>query len=210
MSQQIALFVSEQKLKSFTSINENVSPRDLVPFILNAQDIELQNYLGSTFYMQLKSQVLNNTLTAANQFLIDNYIAAALCNWGLMRALPFLRTKIYNKSVMTPTSDSSQSTTLEELKFLQEQCRSTAETYTKRMLERLILHPNDYPAYTAPSSLDGQLPDKNDPYFGGLVATGRPYAYTKRATYRYRNGGYGGYGGDFYGCQGCYDLPGAY
>lgn len=206
MSQQIALFVSEQKLKSFTAVNENVSPRDLVPFILNAQDIELQNYLGSTFYQQLKSQVLNNNLTAANQFLIDNYIAAALCNWGLMRALPFLRTKIYNKSVMTPTSDSSQPTTLEELKFLQEQLRSTAETYTKRMLERLLLHPSDYPAYTAPSSLDGQLPDKTDPYFGGLVSTGRPYAYTKRVRGRFRDGYYT----DFYGCQGCYDLPDAY
>lgn len=206
MSQQIALFVSEQKLKSFTSVNENVSPRDLVPFILQSQDIELQNYLGSTFYMQLKSQVLNNTLTAANQFLIDNYIAAALCNWGLMRALPFLRTKIYNKSVMTPTSDSSQSTNLEEIKFLQEQLRSTAETYTKRMMERLILHPSDYPAYTAPSSLDGQLPDKTDPYFGSLVTTGRPYAYGKKLRARWNNGGYGGY----YGCAGCYDLPDAY
>ena len=42
MATKIALFVSEEKLKNFTSINQNVSPADLVPFILQAQDIYLE------------------------------------------------------------------------------------------------------------------------------------------------------------------------
>ena len=73
MPAPVALFVSEQALKSFTSINQNVSPADLTPFILQAQDIELQYYLGSTFYFSIQDQVLTNTVSVANQFLLDQY-----------------------------------------------------------------------------------------------------------------------------------------
>ena len=107
MAQKLALLVSEEKLKAFTSINQNVSPADLIPYILQSQDIVLQNYIGATYYMQLKNQVVSNTVSTDNQFLLDNYIGNAMCNWGLFYALPFLKYKIFNKSVVSPTSENS-------------------------------------------------------------------------------------------------------
>ena len=95
-AQKIALFVSEEKLKNFTTVNQNVSPADLVPNILTAQDIELQFYLGSTFYFSIQDQVLNGNVSTDNQFLLDNYISKALIQWGLCRSLPNLKYKIYN------------------------------------------------------------------------------------------------------------------
>ena len=68
MSLQEVLFISEEKLKSFTSINNNVSPLDLIPYVLTSQDIFLQNYIGATYYMQLKEQV--RLLTFQNEELI--------------------------------------------------------------------------------------------------------------------------------------------
>jgi hypothetical protein len=180
MATKTALLVSEMKIKSFTSVNFNVSPEDLVPYILQAQDLYLQNYIGSTYYMQLKNEVLSNTVSTNNQFLLDNYIGAALCNWGLMMALPFLKYKIFNKSVLSPTSEQAESVTLDELKFLQEQVRSTAETYTKRMIEWMVKHPGDFQAYIAPNVLDGQLPERGNPYANNLVTPKYPYAYKKR------------------------------
>jgi hypothetical protein len=118
MSQPIALFVSEQKLKSFTSVNQNVSPTELVPFLLQAQDIYLQTFIGATYYYQLKDQVLRGQVTPDNQFLLDEFMQRAILNWGLMIALPFLKYKIYNKSILSPTSENAESITLEELKFL--------------------------------------------------------------------------------------------
>lgn len=193
MATRIPLFVSEEKIKAFSSINQNVSPADLIPYILQAQDIYLQNYIGATYYMQLKKQVLENTVSANNQFLLDNYIGQALVNWGLMMALPFLKYKIYNKSVLSPTSENADSITLEELKFLQDQCRNTAETYTKRMIEWMVLHPGDYPAYIAPNVLDGQLPERGTPYYNGLVTPKRPYAFKKRQLLSNRDAGYLGW-----------------
>jgi hypothetical protein len=184
MATKTALLVSEMKIKSFTSVNFNVSPEDLVPYILQGQDLYLQNYIGSTYYFQLKNEVLSNTVSTNNQFLLDNYIGPALCNWALSMALPFLKYKIFNKSILSPTSESSESITLEELKFLQQQVSSTAETYTKRMIEWMVKHPGDYPAYIAPNVLDGQMPERGNPYAQNLVTSKYPYAYKKRAIGR--------------------------
>jgi len=201
MAQKLALLVSEEKLKAFTSINQNVSPADLIPYILQAQDIVLQNYIGATYYMQLKNQVVGNTVSSDNQFLLDNYIGSAMCNWGLFYALPFLKYKIFNKSVVSPTSENSESVTLEELKFLMEQVRSAGETYIKRMIEWMVLHPGNYQAYVAPQVLDGQLPERGNPYFGSLVTPKQPYAWKKRTMVGTRDSANVGWYGGTEGCE---------
>jgi hypothetical protein len=201
MAQKLALLVSEEKLKAFTSINQNVSPADLIPSILQAQDIVLQNYIGATYYMELKNQVVTGTVSADNQFLLDNYIGNAMCNWGLFYALPFLKYKIFNKSVVSPTSENSESVTLEELKFLMEQVRSAGETYIKRMIEWMVLHPGAYQAYVAPQVLDGQLPERGNPYFGSLVTPKQPYAWKKRTLVGTRDSANVGWYGGTEGCE---------
>ena len=177
----------EEKIKSFTTVNQNVSPLDIVPNILVAQDIELQFYLGSTFYFSIQDQVLNGTVTTENQFLLDNYISKALIQWGLMRALPNLKYKIYNKSVLSPTAENADSIDLDELKFLQQQCRDTGNVYATRMVEWIQLHPGDYPVYFSQRVTDGQMPSYADPIYGGLVTSSMPYAWRKRAGMN-RNG----------------------
>jgi hypothetical protein len=201
MAQKLALLVSEEKLKAFTSINQNVSPADLIPYILQSQDIVLQNYIGATYYIQLKNQVVTGTVSPDNQFLLDNYIGNAMCNWGLFYALPFLKYKIFNKSVVSPTSENSESITLEELKFLMEQVRSAGETYMKRMIEWMVLHPGAYQAYVAPQVLDGQLPERGNPYFGSLVTPKQPYAWKKRTMVGTRDSANVGWYGGTEGCE---------
>jgi hypothetical protein len=201
MAQKLALLVSEEKLKAFTSINQNVSPADLIPYILQSQDIVLQNYIGATYYIELKNQVVAGTVSSDNQFLLDNYIGNALCNWGLFYALPFLKYKIFNKSVVSPTSENSDSITLEELKFLMEQVRSAGETYMKRMIEWMVLHPGAYQAYVAPRVLDGQLPERGNPYFGSLVTPKQPYAWKKRTMVGTRDSANVGWYGGTEGCE---------
>jgi hypothetical protein len=130
--------------------------------------------------MKLKTQVVNNTVSSNNQFLLDNYIGSALCNFGLFMALPFLKYKIFNKSVVSPTSENSESIVLDELKFLMDQVRSAGETYMKRMIEWMVLHPGDFPDYITPNVLDGQLPERGNPYYAQLVTPKQPYAFRRR------------------------------
>lgn len=202
------LFVSEEKIKSATSIHQSVSPADLQPYILQSQDLYLQNYLGSTFYQQLQTQINASTVTTANRYLLDNFIGPMLCNYALYHALPFLKYKIFNKSIMSANGETSNSIDLDELKFLQNEVRSVAENYTKLMQLYLKNNAVDYPAYVSPLLTDGMLPDKKTPYFSGLQTNSKYFNYKRNKNYPYGDGQRpsGSYGSSYNdGCIGCDD-----
>lgn len=210
MSAYNVLFVSEEKIKSYTSIHESVSPEDLTPYVLQAQDIYMLNYLGQTFYTQLKDQITAGAISTPNRWLLDNYIGSILCNYAMYHALPFLKYKIFNKSILSPTQENAGSIGLDELKFLQNQVREVAESYVDQMQLYLSNHLSDYPAYGNANSTDGQAPDKKTPYFGGLQTNSQFFNYRKYRNYPYGTGtrpnGYGsGQNNDGSTCYGCGD-----
>ena len=214
MSAYNVLFVSEEKLKSFTSIHQSVSPVDLTPYVLQAQEIYLLNYLGQTFYNQLVAQIKANSLNTPNRYLLDNFIGQLLCNYSFYHALPFLSYKVFNKSVLKPNSETAPSIELDELKFLQAQVREVAESYAKQMQIYLNNNLNLYPAYAASVTTDGIVPDKESPYFSGLPTNSKYFNYKKYNNYPYgrstRPSGYGGGGSGLDAgeqCFGCGDWP---
>ena len=83
-------------------------------------------------------------------------------------ALPFLKYKVFNKSIMNNDSESGQSIDLDALKFLQNEVRSVAENYTKMLTTYLRNNLTDYPSYNNFDWLDGITPDKGTPYFSGI------------------------------------------
>jgi hypothetical protein len=181
MSQKVALMCSEQRLKSFTSINENVSPSDLVPWIKVVQDNVIQYQIGSTFYFEIMGEILSGTVTPQNQFLLDNYLSYAVLHYALEKLLPWAKYKIYNKSVLSPNSENSDSITLDELKFLQTEARNTAQVYISNCISWIQNHPGDYPTYFSQNPLDGDMPAGQVPYTSGILIPNTPYAYKKRA-----------------------------
>lgn len=211
MSAYNVLFISEEKIKSYTSIHESVSPEDLTPYVLQAQDIYMLNYLGQTFYTQLKDQITAGTISAPNRWLLDNYIGSILCNYAMYHALPFLKYKVFNKSILSPTQENAGSIGLDELKFLQNQVREVAESYVDQMQTYLSNNLSQYPAYGNANSTDGQAPDKKTPYFGGLQTNSQFFNYRKYRNYPYGTGtrpnGYGGFqNNDGSQCYGCNDA----
>lgn len=208
MSAYNVLFVSEEKLKSYTSIHQSVSPTDLTPYVLQAQEIYLLNYLGQTYYNELVFQVKANTLSAPNRFLLDNYIGQLLCNFAFYHALPFLSFKVFNKSVLKPNSETAPSIELDELKFLQTQVREVAESYTKQMQIYLNNNLSLYPAYASSNTQDGITPDTKTPYFSGLQTNSKFFNYKKYKNYPYGRstspGGWSGGGGSLDAGDNCY------
>ena len=89
--------------------------------------------------------------------------------------------------MLSPTAENADSIDLDELKFLQQQCRDTGNVYATRMVEWIQLHPGDYPVYFSQRVTDGQMPSYADPIYGGLVTSSMPYAWRKRAGMN-RNG----------------------
>jgi hypothetical protein len=185
------LLVSEEKLKAFTTINENVSPQLLIPYILNSQETYLVNLIGSSFLKELYLQVRTNTVTAANRFILDEYIGQVVLQYGLMMALPFLKYKILNKSILSPKSESADSIDLDELKYLVAQVKNTAEQYAMLLQKYLFWHSADYPLWNNALAMDGVIPDRGNVYTAPLVTSHYPYAFKKRLAQTANRGGYG-------------------
>ena len=185
------LLVSEEKLKAFTTINENVSPQLLIPYILNSQETYLVNLIGSSFLKELYLQVRTNTVTAANRFILDEYIGQVVLQYGLMMALPFLKYKILNKSILSPKSESADSIDLDELKYLVMQVKNTAEQYSMLLQKYLYWHSDQFPLWNNALAQDGVIPDKGNVYTAPLVTSHYPYAWKKRLAQTANRGGYG-------------------
>lgn len=203
---QQVLFVSEERLKSYTSLNTNLSPEDLQPYVFDSQAIMLPHYLGATYYNALRDRVAAGTLTAADENLLDVYIGPYLTNYAYYMALPFVWARSYNKGVMKATSESGVSLELDEFKFLQSQIKSIAESYAGQMVNHLITHPNEFPLYNQARIKDGELPDRSSPFTANIVVPGLGYGVRRLNGY-YGNGFGGGYWGGLYNGIDCYNLP---
>jgi hypothetical protein len=162
------LLVSEERLKSFTGLDENVRVETITPYILNAQDIYIQNILGSLFYNRLKDGVRLDNLNNEEFNLLQDYISKALMFYSLYLLLPHIKYKIAQKGILNGASEETTPTNLEELKYLRQSTLDTAEFYQKRLLKELKDFPNRFPQYQVYGTI-GMNPDKTSPYFSGLV-----------------------------------------
>lgn len=179
MSAYDVKFVTEQRLKTYTALDENIRVKDITPFILNAQDLYIQPILGTKMYKHLKEQIINDTLSNDENILVDDYIAKATMYYSLYLMLPTIKYKIVDKGILNGASEDTTATNLEELKYLRQNALDTAEFFAKRLLEFLKDNPGMFPQYENPG-VKGMLPDKSTPYFSGLV-TKIPY----RKSYYY-------------------------
>ena len=155
------LFISEEKIKNFTNVNENVYVSDMIPGIIATQDLDLQPMLGSKFYDGLKARVLAGTQTADETVLLDKYIAPFLLNKSLWRILPNIKWKLLNKSVLSPNSETASTISLEEFQYVRNDQNQTSVWYEERLRDYLIQYANLYPEYQSPD-FKGVIPDKGE------------------------------------------------
>lgn len=179
---QTALLVSEQRFKQWTQLDDNVRMNEITPFILQAQDIYMQDTLGTKFYTRLKDGIIANDLTTDEQTLLREYIGPTLMNYALYMMMPSLKYKFVNQGIVSGTSEGTTPTTLDELQYLRQTTLDTAEFYNKRLLKFFLDNPSMFAAYTNPGT-DGMSPNKQNPYFAGLV--------TPRNNLRYYEERYG-------------------
>jgi hypothetical protein len=183
-----ALLVSEQRLKQWTQLDDNIRMNEITPFIIQAQDIYMQDTLGTKFYTRLKAGVIANDLTADEEQLLNEYIGPCLMQYSLYLMLPSIKYKIANQGILNGTSEETSPTTLDELQYLRQSTLNTAEFYNQRLLKFFRDNPSMFVDYQSPG-IKGMYPNKDNAYFSGLVTLrNRQNYYEKR------------YGSD---CNGC-------
>jgi hypothetical protein len=161
------LLVSEQRMKQWTSLDDNIRIDVLTPSIIQAQDIYIQDTLGTLFYKRLKEGVIANDLTTNESTFLKDYVGPCLIQYALYLLLPNLKYKMVEAGIVNGTSEETQATTLDEMKYLRESALDTAQFYNQRMLEYLQDNPGMFVTYNNPGT-DGMQPNKDTPYFSGL------------------------------------------
>ena len=167
MAADTVLLVSEQRMKNWTSLDNNIRIDVLTPSILNAQQIYIQDTLGTPFFNRLKEGVLANDLTTDEAAFLKDYVGPALMQYALYIVLPNLKYKFVEKGIVNGASEETNPTTLQELQYLRESTLDTAQFYDERMKEFLKDYPNLFPIYRNWNT-KGMSPNKKNSYYSGL------------------------------------------
>ena len=112
-----ALFISRTDLVKNSILDGNIDTDKFIQFIKIAQEIHIQNYLGSKLYDKIESDILNDTLNGDYLELVKNYIQPMLIHYAMVDYLPFAAYKVKNGGVFKHISENAESVNKNEVDF---------------------------------------------------------------------------------------------
>lgn len=163
-----ALFITRNDLVKYTAVNGNVDTDKFIQFIKIAQDIHIQNYLGSDLFNKISQDILDDTLTGVYLSLVNDYIKPMVIHWAMVEYLPFASYTIANKGIYKHSSENSDTVIKDEVDFLIEKSRNLAQYYTDRFISYMSFNQDSYPEYNSNSNED-VYPDKNASFEGWVL-----------------------------------------
>ena len=163
-----ALFVTREDIVKFTAMNGNVDTDKFIQFVKIAQDIHIQNYLGSKLFNKINNDIVAGTLTSPYTTLLSNYIKPMVIHFAMVEYLPFAAYTIANKGVFKHNSENSTNVEKNEVDFLIEKERDIAQHYTNRFIEYMSYNQVLYPEYNTNSNGD-MFPDSEANFIGWVI-----------------------------------------
>jgi hypothetical protein len=169
----VVYFISQEYFLANTPVEDNVDWDKISPYVIQAQQLYLQQSIGETGLNALSEGIKNNTLTPDEQELMRAYIQPLVTQYSFWLCLPFINFKATNKALSKESSEYSQAADLDEMKFLRSNVKDAAEFYQRRLVKYLADHPGKFTWYDHPAALDN-LPRTIQSYFGGVYM---PFGY---------------------------------
>lgn len=138
------LLTSPDFIRSATQVSDNLQDKYIFESIREAQDIELQDVLGTNLLEALKNYVADNNIPGKYQVLLDK------CQWflcyltvsNLVMATTY---KINNIGLNTTTDDNVQILSVNGTLKLRDYYQKKADHYRLLLQNFLLDHRNDYP-----------------------------------------------------------------
>ncbi len=164
-----ALLISRKDVVKFTAMNGNVDTDKFIQYVKIAQDKHIENYLGTDLLNKIQADIIAGTLIGDYLTLVNTYVKPALLHFTMVEYLPFSNYTIANKGVFKPSSENAEGVSKEEIDFLMEKERDTAEYYINRLVEFLSFNAGSkFPEYYTNNNED-VMPDKGGTSFEGWV-----------------------------------------
>lgn len=163
------LFINRTDLIRNSIMDGNVDTDKFIQFIKIAQEIDVQQIMGTKMYDGLTTAIPNIDLPANARWktVLDDYIAPMLIWYAQSNYMPFAAYQIKNGGVFKHTSENAQSVDKNEIDFLVETARTNAEWYSRRFIDFMSFNQTTYPEYT--SNVNDDIYPSNDATFNGWV-----------------------------------------
>jgi len=158
-----ALFIKREDIVRNSIIDGNVDFDKFVYYIKEAQEIHIQNYLGTRLYNRISSDILAGTLTGNYQTLVNDYIQPMVIHYSMCDYLNFAPYTLKNGGIYKHQSENSETASKSEVDFLVQKHRDKAEFYTRRFIDYMTFNQSDFPEYNTNTN-DEMYPSKDATY----------------------------------------------
>lgn len=166
-----ALFINRTDLVRNSIIDGNVDTDKFIQFVKIAQQIHIQNYLGTELYNKIGTLITSGDIDEAEyadyKTLLNDYIQPMLIWWSQVDYIPFASYQIRNGGIYKHSSETSEAVGKDEVDFLVNKAREKADFYTRRFIDYISFRNATYPEYTANTNED--MNPSQDATFNGWV-----------------------------------------
>ena len=166
-----ALFINRTDLVRNSIIDGNVDTDKFIQFIKIAQQIHIQNYLGTELYNKISTLITSGDIDESEyadyKTLLNDYIQPMLIWWSQVDYIPFASYQIRNGGIYKHSSETSEAVGKDEVDFLVNKAREKADFYTRRFIDYISFRNATYPEYTANTNED--MNPSQDATFNGWV-----------------------------------------
>jgi len=162
-----ALFINRTDLVKNSILDGNVDTDKFIQFIKVAQQIDIQNLLGTDLYNKISADIIAGTLSGNYLTLVNTYVQPTLIWFAQMNYIPFAAYQIKNGGVFKHSSETAQNVDKNEVDYLVGKAREYANYYSTRLVDYLSFHNDLFPEYN--SNTDEDISPDTDTTFKGWV-----------------------------------------
>ena len=162
-----ALFINRTDLVKNSIIDGNTDTDKFIQFIKVAQQIDIQNLLGTDLYNKISADIVAGNLAGNYLLLVNTYVQPTLIWFAQMNYIPFAAYKITGKGVLKGTSEQSETVNKNEVDYLVAKAREYANYYSTRLVDYLSFHNDLFPEYN--TNTDEDISPDTDTTFKGWV-----------------------------------------
>jgi hypothetical protein len=170
--------ISEENLRQFTDINNNVDSKLLKNAVRESQDIEIQRILGTKLYEAILDKIKTNTLTGNYEELVLDWVQNALLYAAYYYALEDIYVRPRNNGLLSPTGgENSEKVDGTWYNRKRQSVENKKQFYEERLTNYLIQKQGLFPELNGNVELQQMYPDFGVQYKSPIVMrrNGRGY-----------------------------------
>lgn len=164
------LFINRTDLVRNSILDGSINTDKFIFFIKIAQEIDVQQIIGTNMYDGLTAAIVAGIDLPANarwKIILDDYIVSMLIWYAQSSYIPWGAYQISNGGIFKHNSENSQTVDKTEVDFLVEKARTNAEWYSRRFIDFMSFNQTTYPEYT--NNVNDDLYPSYNATFNGWV-----------------------------------------